>query len=70
MEVGISPKFHSQAPYALVFAEQHISLVRIWLHMCECPSERPLLLFLASAIQFLCMASWAFPSLALSLLFV
>lgn len=39
VEVRTSPRPCSQAPYAMVFVEQHISLVRIWLHLCECRAE-------------------------------
>lgn len=41
VDVGTSPRPCSQAPCAMVFVEQHISLVRIWLCLCECHAEAP-----------------------------
>lgn len=62
----MSPRPRSQAPHAMVFMEQRISLVRIWLRSCECHAEVPRwkspaedCCFLASAKPFL----WASPHL-------
>lgn len=74
-----SPGPPSQAPYAMVFVEQHISLVRLWLCLCECCAKTPWwktptedCCFLDSARWFsgyhpICMVSWAFPSVPLGL---
>ena len=58
VEVGTSPRPCSQAPYAMVFVEQHISLIRIWLHLCKCRAEALQWKTLTEDCCFLASAKW------------